>query len=148
MEDIDAILRKVGTKDADMTTDVIYHAGTNNLPRESCQSLANKISRSLHTLQRKYDKAQIYYSPVIPKYNNENIKICDDVNNVMKKVCEKHGYIYVNTRPLFINNIGIRFDRLARDKLHFNKSGVIAIAKHLKFAVLNKVPPSPPPYSP
>ena len=68
--------------------------------------------------------------------------------NIMKKVCEEHGYIYVNTRPLFINNIGIRFDRLARDKLHLNKSGVIAIAKHLKFAVLNRVPLSPPPYSP
>ena len=43
----------------------------------------------------------------------------------------------------------IRFERLSlRDKLHLNRSGILAMGKHMKYAIHAVEERSPPPYSP
>ena len=112
--------------------------------------IANNICKSIQTAQETYQNATIHYSPIIPKYDNKNIKRSDTINNIVKTFCKFKGnsFNYIDTRPLFVKNDTIRFDRLAKDKLHLNRTGIFAMAKHLKYAIhaVEKTPP--PPYSP
>ena len=131
---VEKLISQLEGSDSDETvTDVIIHTGSNNLPRDDLVTLSNKISKAIHLAQKTYKNAQVFYSPIIPKHNNY-IRVCDDVNKAVSNYCLANGVTYINTRSIFINNRGLRFERLSvHDRLHFNRDGIIAIGKHLKF---------------
>ena len=105
-----------------------------NIPPEA---LANNIAHTLGAVQRNFPRAKIFFSPIIPKYDDGSIDVCDKVNKLMASVCQANDYVYVDTRPLFVRQREVKWERLSsRDKLHLNGAGVAAIAKHLKYAVV------------
>ena len=70
-------------------TDVVIHTGSNNLPRAVPNEVINKIARALHLAKQKYLNAEVYYSPLIPKYNNDYISTCDHINHAVGMYCKK-----------------------------------------------------------
>ena len=135
-------------------TDIIVHAGSNNLPNDSIMNVVNKLASLLRSTQQKILNAEIYFSPIIPKYDNKNIEICDKINDIMRIICKNYGIGFIQTRNLFVNRNGIKFERLSKyDQLHLNKDGILAMGKHLKYhlhmkSMLKQNSISPPPYSP
>ena len=133
----------------DTVTDVLIHMGTNDLPHTTPQTLANDLAHTLHLAQQKFPNATIFYSPILPKTNEESLQSCDKINKMMELVCQLNDFMFINTRPLFANRDGVRWDKFSvRDYLHLNRSGVKAIAKHLKYAIVTTRPKAPPPYTP
>ena len=72
MDQLSATRKKVNVNDG-YVTDVVVHIGSNNLPRDSPTTLINKLAKVLHMAQQTYVNAKVYFSPIIPKYNNTNI---------------------------------------------------------------------------
>lgn len=148
VEDIENQIK--GHETGEKITDVIVHIGTNDLGITNKTCLINDIARTIHTAQKSFPNAIIYYSPIIPKKQNNYINTCDEINRSVKFFCEQNGFIYIDTRNLFVDNNGIRFDRLSRyDRIHLNRNGIVALGKHLKFIINSKYKIlKPPPYSP
>ena len=150
IENLIADLQKGETDDS--VSDVLIHIGSNNLPTGNATSVMNSIGKTLHLAQKKYTNAQIHYSPIIPKYDNSNIPVCDKINNAIEKLCKSNHYSFIKTRSLFVNHKGIKFERLSRyDSLHLNRKGIVAIGKHLKYYMNSRndlIVRAPPPYSP
>ena len=95
----------------------------------------------------------MYYSSIIPKYNNRSIEICDYINMAIKRYCYRIKVHFIDTRNLFVNKeTGLRCQRLSiHDKLHLNRDGVMDIGKHINFFVNTeyiKIVDMPPPYYP
>ena len=137
-------------------SDVILHAGSNHLPKEKEITVINELCSLVTTAQKKFQNSKIHFSSIIPKYSNENINQCNRINNTMKIYCKRSGVNFIDNTNLFVNRHGIKFERLSRfDKLHLNKSGIIAMGKHLKYHIHNPIEEFsttygtlPPPYSP
>ena len=147
----------------DSVSDVIVHIGTNDLPYESPNNfykqhkipeispdaLADKITHVLDVTQKQFPNAKIFYSPIIPKYDNGSIVLCDNINKTMAAVCQGNNYGYIDTRPLFVKHKEVKWEKLSsRDMLHLNGAGIDAIAKHLKYAVVSTARQFPPQYTP
>ena len=108
----------------------------------------------VNTTQKIFPAATIHYSSIIPKISNSTIDICKRINSTLKIFCLQNNVSYIENTHLFVNKYGIKFERLSSyDKIHLNRSSVIAMGKHLKFHLFNvKQEPeediSQPPYSP
>ena len=132
-------------------TDVLIHVGSNNIPRDSTWDISDKLARLLCDTRKRFPMANIYFSSIIPKYDDSYITITDRVNNTIKLWCKSNHIYFIDSRPLFVHKNTIRFEKLSkRDGLHLNKTGVISLAKHLKYFINTTVQhlESPPPYSP
>ena len=131
-------------------TDVIIHSGTNDLPEADSRALADQIGNALNLARKVYTNAVVHYSPIIPKYDNRNISQCDEINEIVERFCgfEGNNFNYLHTRGIFVKGGSIRWERLSkRDKLHLNRSGIVAMGKHLKYAIHTREGQQPPPYS-
>ena len=119
----------------DMYTDVLVHVGTNNIPHDHPNIVINSLARLMHTVQKSFPRAEMYFSGIIPKYSNAYIIITDKINYALRNWCRVNGYHFVDTRGLFVNSkYRIRFDRLSKnDRLHLNRAGVQALAKYFTF---------------
>ena len=139
-------------------TDVIIHAGSNNLPKDDVVKLSNILASLLEITRKKYRNVSITFSPLIPKYDNRNIHTCDKINDLMRKYCINNGMIFLETRNLIINRDGLKFNRLSQyDLIHLNREGIVAFGKHLKYYLNTKNVAAqgnyydelpPPPYTP
>ena len=148
---IERLISARGEKENCKVTDVIIHSGTNNIPGISSGKLINKIGEALHVAQQTYTNAIIHFSPIIPKKDEANLKICDEINGTIEKLCGFKGnnYNFLHTRGLFVRSGKVNWDRLSRhDKLHLSRSGVVAMGKHIKYAIHRVEGSHPPPYSP
>ena len=143
-----------GRKENSKITDILVHAGSNNLEKESEIIVINRLCSLVNTTQKIFPAATIHYSSIIPKISNSTIDICKRINSTLKIFCLQNNVSYIENTHLFVNKYGIKFERLSRyDKIHLNRSSVIAMGKHLKFHLFNvklelKEDISPPPYSP
>ena len=90
------------------------------------QWIVNKLVSLINTTRQKYAHTKVSFSPIIPKYNNNNIDECDRINNIMIKYCKFNGVVsFIETYNLFVNRHGIRFERLSKfDNLHLNRDGI------------------------
>ena len=137
VEKLNNYVSRKNENDNQHISDVIVHAGSNNLPRDDVLKSVNKLASLLEIMRKKYKNASITFSPIIPKYDNKNIATCDEINNIMRRYCKNNGIEFIETRNLVINKNGIRFERLSRhDLLHLNREGIIMPLKSEKHVAI------------
>ena len=146
-----------GNKNNKEITDIVIHAGSNNLLKESDHSIMNKLCSLIKTTQKTFPTSIIHFSSILPKIHDSSIDLCKKINSTVKKFCTNNNISFIDNTSLFVNRDGIKYERLSRfDRIHLNKSGIIAMGKHLKFHLHNSTKEqsnfcttsSPPPYSP
>lgn len=135
------------------TTDVLIHVGSNNIQNTETNAwdIPDKLAHLLSETRKRFPMSNVYFSSIIPKYEQSYVPITDKINNTISLWCESNDVYFINSRPLFVYKNTIRFERLSkRDGLHLNKAGVISLAKHLKYFIntTDQHSISPPPYSP
>ena len=105
----------------------ILHAGTNSVGKEDPFKIAKDLMNCVDTC-KKYGCNKVFVSGIVdrPDFSNE----VSFLNNILYHWSFLHGYT-------FIFNENLRYDCLARDKLHLNFKGVLRLGANFRRA-LNK----------
>ncbi|XP_028407847.1 rho-associated protein kinase 2-like [Dendronephthya gigantea] len=108
-------------------TDVIIHAGTNNLIQNSSKECCDNIKHLSSTVQNKFKDARIAISGLISRGDIDVATKIHETNKLLYNLCKKKGYT-------FIANKNIDESCLNGSKLHLNTKGSALLAVHfIKF---------------
>ena len=139
----------------DDVTDVIFNCGLNNFNEDHDVAIANKIIDGLKALKIRYKYADIFWFPLLPIKSKTVTARCSMINCIVRNYCNRENLQVIDNGTLFFNKrTGIKFDMLAKDKIHPSRLGNAAIGKHIKYFLYNLCDPrrsmpncTPPPFS-
>lgn len=108
-------------------TEVIIHAGTNNLITDSSKECCENIQHLSNTIKSKFKDARIAISSIINRKDVDLESKIEETNKLLKELCLKQGYT-------FIDNDNLDATCLNGSKLHLNAKGSALLAVHfIKF---------------
>ena len=68
-------------------TNVIIHVGTNHLPRDHPSDITTKISKLLLHATKEFPNTSIYFSAILPKFNNTFFEMINHENSEIFELC-------------------------------------------------------------
>ena len=105
---------------------IIFHAGTNNLHRDSAKEILSKVDKVVKNIKEKLPEVSVSISSIIKRNDKQELngKI-GQVNNLLLNYCEFNNYG-------FMNNNNIQDDCLNQRGLHLNPKGIIKLASNIR----------------
>ena len=108
-------------------TEVIIHAGTNNLITDSSRECFDNIQLLISNIKKRFNGTRIGISSLITRKDIGVTAKVKETNELLKDLCLKDGYTY-------IENGNIDVTCLNGSKLHLNSKGSALLAVHfIKF---------------
>ena len=108
-------------------TEVIIHAGTNNLITDSSRECFDHIQSLISNIKKRFNGIRIGISSLIMREDIDVTSKIKETNELLKDLCLKEGYTY-------IENVNIDATCLNGSKLHLNSKGSVLLAVHfIKF---------------
>ncbi len=108
-------------------TEVIIHAGTNNIITDSSKECFDNIQLLCSRIKSTFKEARIAISSLITREDIDVALKTQETNELLKDLCSKEGYTY-------IENGNIDATCLNGSKLHLNAKGSALLAVHfIKF---------------
>jgi hypothetical protein len=108
-------------------TEVIIHAGTNNIITDSSKECFDNIQLLSSRIKSTFKEARIAISSLIKREDIDVTLKTQETNELLKDLCSKEGYTY-------IENGNIDATCLNGSKLHLNAKGSALLAVHfIKF---------------
>ena len=68
-------------------TNVIIHVGTSHLPRDHPSDITTKTSKLLLHATKEFPNTSIYFSAILPKFNNTFFEMINHVNSEIFELC-------------------------------------------------------------
>ena len=146
---------KAGAVNSSLVRKVLILTGSNNVD-EICQDNSGvvferttcEIAALVSYLRLTFAGASINLMNVLPRVNYQRNVAINRINNYLQTLSCQHEYIfYINTefnRNLFSNTLGFRKNfyfmpasSSIPDNVHLNRTGIIRLAKHLKYVAHN-----------
>ena len=127
-ETAESISAKMSTLNAQIQpSHVIIHVGTNNIPIDSTEDCALKISNLATNLKEKFPHAKIAISGIIQRQDIQAAGKIEEVNKILKQNC-------LSNSMSFIDNLSIDSSCLNGSGIHLSAKGTAILAtKFIKF---------------
>ena len=118
-------------------TNVIIHVGTNHLPSYHPSLITTKISKLLLQVTKEFPNASIYFSAILPKFNNLFFEMINHVNSEIFELCSYyHQLRFIQHQDLGANH-EMNNKLFWKDMIHTSNNGLRQLArdfiKHVRF---------------
>ena len=118
-------------------TNVIIHVGTNHLPRDHPSDITTKISKLLIHATKEFPNTSIYFSAILPKFNNTFFEMINHVNSEIFELCSYyHQLRFIQHQDLGANH-EMNNKLFWKDMIHTSNNGLRQLArdfiKHVRF---------------
>ena len=118
-------------------TNVIIHVSTNHVPRDNPRAITTKISKLLLHATKEFPNALIYFSAILPKFNNTFFEMINHVNSEIFELCSYyHQLRFIQHQDLGANH-EMNNKLFWKDMIHTSNNGLRQLArdfiKHVRF---------------
>ena len=124
-------------------TNVIIHVGTNHLPRDNPSYITTKISKLLLHATKEFPDTSIYFSAILPKFNNTFFEMINQVNSEILKLCSYYHQLRFIKHQDFAKNHKMNKELLWKDMIHTSNNSLRQLArnfiKHVRFRKFSEI---------
>ena len=117
-------------------TNVIIHVGTNYLPRDHPSDITTNISKLLPAT-KEFPNTSIYFSAILPKFNNTLFEMINHVNSEIFELCSYYYQLRFIQHQNFAVNHEMNKELFWEDMIHTSNNGLRQLArdsiKHVRF---------------
>ena len=123
----------LSTQDLSSIQNLIIHAGTNNVPKQTGSEIVQIFDEMIREMKSSYPNLKIYISTIIQR---EDLKIpgskekINFVDQKLKSVAQKLNVEIID------NASNLNDPEMCYDGLHLNGAGVVELARNFKNAIL------------
>ena len=118
---IEQVCDDISENNLDTATSVIVHVGTNNLNRDSDNSLKTKYKKLCDTIKSNVPKdCEVALSSIVTRKDNLSNRV-DAANTIISDFCELNKWTFIDNHKV---------EHLCRDNLHPNAKGMSYIARN------------------
>ena len=118
-------------------TNVIFHVGTNHLPKDHFSDIIKKISTLLLHATNEFPNASIYFSAILPKFNNTFFEMINHVNSEIFELCSYYHQLRLIQHQDFAVNHEMNKELFWKDMIHTSNNGLRQLVrdfiKHVRF---------------
>ena len=117
-------------------TNVIIHVGTNHIPRDHPSDITTKSQLLLHTT-KEFQNTSIYFSTILPKFNNTFFEMINQVNSEIFELCSYYHQLRFIQHQDSGANHEMNNKLFWKDMIHTSNNGLRQLArdfiKHVRF---------------
>ena len=118
-------------------TNVIIHIGTDYLPRDHPSDTTTKISKQLLPATKEFPNTSIYFSAILPKFNNTFFEMINQVNSEIFELRSYYHQLRFIQHKNFAVNHEMNKELFWEDMIHTSNNGLRQLArdfiKHIRF---------------
>ena len=122
-------------------TNVIIHVGTSHLPRDHPSDITTNTSKLLLHATKEFPNTSIYFSAILPKFNNTFFEMINHVNSEIFELCSYYHQLRFIQHQGFAKNHEMSKELFWKDIIHTSKNGLRQLArdfiKHIKFYIFS-----------
>ena len=118
-------------------TNVIIHVGTSHLPRDHPSDITTKTSKLLLHATKEFPNTSIYFSAILPKFNNTFFEMINQVNSEIFELCSYYHQLRFIQHQNFAVNHEMNKELFWKDMIHTSNNGLRQLVrdfiKHVRF---------------
>ena len=116
---------------------VIIHVDTNHLSRDHPSDITTKISKLLLHATKEFPNTSIYFSAILPKFNNTFFEMINHVNSEIFELCSYYHQLHFILCQVFAKNHAMSKELFWKDMIYTSNNGLQQLAryfiKHIRF---------------
>ena len=122
-------------------TNIITYVGTNHLPRDHPRDKTTKISKLLLHATKEFPNTSIYFSVILPKFNNTIFEMTNHVNSEIFKLRSYYHELGFIQYQDFAENHKMNKEFFWKDMIHTSNNGLRQLArdfiKHVRLRIFS-----------